>query len=73
MKRKQLVHSKREYANLITRLEAGKSQLKNHEMIEAIAIMEKLEVMIIQKGMKSAVLMIRRNAVAKAKKLKKAK
>ncbi len=74
MKRKQLVKNSMEYATLMTKMEGGKSQINIADMKQAISLMKKLEVaLILRGGYRSALLTIRREACAMAKKIKEKK
>ena len=67
--RKQLVTSRAQYANLLTKLEGGKSNVKVGDMRETLRLVVGLEATLIVAGHKSALLILRKEAVEKAKQL----
>jgi hypothetical protein len=71
MKRKSILENRNEYASILTKVEGGKSQIKVGDMRQALKIMVRLETALIRAGYKSAMMVLRREAVAKAKALKK--
>lgn len=67
---KSLVHDAKAYANLMTKLEGGKSSVKVGDMRQTIKLMTNLETALILAQYKSAILIIRRAAQAQAAKIR---
>jgi hypothetical protein len=65
--RKKVVDTTMQYAALMAKLEGGKVEIPMGQWRQAVSYMEKLETALYVAGYKSAVLMIRRNAVKKGK------
>lgn len=59
-KRKELVQNRGQLANLMTKLEAGKSQTKVGDMRQALKILKNLDRECTKKGYKSILVMLRR-------------
>lgn len=70
MPRKIVVHNRKEYANMLTLLEGGKSEIKVGDMRQAFKLIVNLEAALIMAGRRSAIMLLRREAVAKAKAMK---
>lgn len=68
--RKKIVETPMQYAALLTKMEGGKSQIKVGDMRQALRLMRALETSLILSGYRSALLMIRREAVEQAKKIR---
>jgi len=67
MNRKKLVADRNNYASILTKLEGGKSQIKLCDMRQAIKLMVSLEAALILTGHRSALLMLRKEALEKVK------
>lgn len=70
MKRKSIATSKTELADILNKFDGLKIGLSRKEARKALGFLEVLETALYKAGYKSAVLIVRRNAVRKAKKLK---
>jgi hypothetical protein len=66
--RKQLFKNRVQFADHLAKREGGKSQGKRGDLQQFAKLMVRVEADLYKKGHKSAVLMIRREAVALAKK-----
>jgi hypothetical protein len=71
MKRKTIVKDRNELANILAKLEGGKSQAKVADVRQAMKLLVSLEAAGIAKGRKSIFMMLRREAHTVAKKIKK--
>ncbi len=69
--RKETVKNLMDYANKLTKLEGGKSQARVHDVRELLALMVKMDAKATVKGHKSAIMVLRRSAVQKAKAMRK--
>ena len=70
MARKITVTNRNKLASMICKLEGGKSEIKIGDMRQALKMIVVLEAALIVKGHRSGLMVLRREAVAKAKKLK---
>lgn len=68
--RKELVRDRNHYASLIAKLEGGKSSIKIGDMRQAMKLIVILEAVLIKAGYKSALMVLRREAVQKFKSFK---
>lgn len=70
MNRKKIVVDRNNLASILTKLEGGKSQIKLGDMRQAMKLIVTLEAALIATGHKSVLLMLRKEAMAKAKSAK---
>lgn len=68
--RKKVLTTRNQFASILTKLEGGKSQMKIGDARQALSLMVALEEALILKGYKSAMMVLRKEAVAKAKAFK---
>jgi hypothetical protein len=66
--RKQLIRNRNHYAQVLTTLEGGKSSIKMGDMRQALRLVVEFEAELYRRGYKSALLILRREAVEKGKK-----
>lgn len=71
--RKQVVKDRADLANVVTKFEKGKSQVKVGDVREVLRILVGIEAAGYVKGHKSVFMMMRKESVALGKKAKKAK